>query len=186
MAKRRGKSGSSNRFYFLGLQSHCWWWLQPWNRKNSILLNILKDLYSQSYFLVVMYGYENWTIKKAECWRIDAFELWCWKKLLRIPWTSRRIKLVCPKGNQLWIFIGKTNAEVTIIWLLDAKSQHIGKDSDAGKDWRREEKGTTEDEMVGWHHRLNGHGFEPTSGDCERQGSLVCCSPLGLKELDPA
>ena len=66
------------------------------------------------------------------------------------------------------------------------KSQHAGKDSDARKDWRREEKGMTGDEMVGWHHRLNGHGFEPTSGDCEGQGSLGCCSPWGHKELDAA
>ena len=136
-------------------------------------------------FPVVMYGYENWTIKKAESWRIDAFELWCWKKLLRIPWTAGRIKPVCLKGNQLWIFIGRTDAEVTIIWLLDAKSQHTGKDSDAGKIEGRRRRGRR-DEMVGWHHRLNGHGYGPTSGDCEGQGSLVCCSPWGLKELDTA
>ena len=86
-------------------------------------------------FPVVMYSYESWTIKKAECQRIDAFELWCWKRLLRAPWTARRWKLVNPKGNQPWIFIGKTDAEAEASMLSppDAESQLIGKDLDAGK-----------------------------------------------------
>ena len=90
------------------------------------------------------------------------------------------------KGNQSWIFIGSTDAEaeIPILWPPDAKSQLIGKDHDAGKDWRQEEKGMTEDGMVGWHHWLNGYGAEQAPGDGERQGSLAGCSPWGHNELD--
>ena len=111
-------------------------------------------------FPVVMYGCESWTIKKAECQRIDAFELWCWRRLLRVPWTARRSNH--PKGNQSWIFIWRTDAEaeIPILWLPDVKNWLIGKDPDAGKDRRREKRGMTEDEMVGWHHWLEGHEFE--------------------------
>ena len=105
-------------------------------------------------FLVVMYGCESWTIKKAEGPRINAFELWCWRRLLRVPWIVRRSKRVHPKGNQSWIFIGRTDAEAEtlILWPPDRKSWLIWKDPDPGKDWRGEEKGTTEDEIVGCHH----------------------------------
>ena len=112
---------------------------------------------------VVMYGCESWTIKKAECRRIDAFELWCWKRLLRVPWTARRSNLaIHPKGNQSWIFIRRTDAkaETPILWPPDGKNRLIGKDPDAGKDWRKEEKRTADDEMVRWHHRCYGHEFE--------------------------
>ena len=135
-------------------------------------------------FPVVMYGCESWTIKKAECRRIDAFELWCWRRLLRVPWTARRFK-VNPKGNQSWIFIGRTDveAEAPILWPPDGKNWLIGKDPDAGKDWRWE-RGMTEDEMVGWHHWLSGHEFEwpPEVGD--GQGKLACCNLWGRKELE--
>ena len=96
------------------------------------------------------------------------------------------IKPVSPKGNQPWIFIGRTDAEAEapITRPPHAKSQLIGKDPEAGKDWRREEKGVTEDEMVGWHHQLDGHEFEQTRRHSERQGSLACCSPWGHKEAD--
>ena len=102
-------------------------------------------------FPVVMYGCESWTLEKAERWRIDAFELWCWSRLLRVPWTARRS---CPKGDLSWVFIGRTDVEAAtpILWPPDAESWLIWKDPDAGKDWGQEEKGTTEDEMVGWHH----------------------------------
>ena len=110
-------------------------------------------------FPVVMYGCESWTIKKAECRRIDAFELWCWRRLEN-PLHRKEIQPVHPKGNQSWIFIGRTDAEAAILWLPDVKNWLIWKDPYTGKDWRQEEKGTTEDEMVGWHHRLNGHEFE--------------------------
>ena len=103
-------------------------------------------------------------------------------------WTQlsnfhKEIKPVSPKGNQPWIFIGRTAAKAPILWPLDTKSQLIGKDPDAGKDWGQEEKGA-EDEMVGWHHQVNGHESEPPPGDGEGQGSLACCSPRGCKESD--
>ena len=113
-----------------------------------------------------MYGCESWTIKKAENQRIDAFELWCWRRLLRVPWTAKEIQPVHPKGDKSWIFIGRTDAEAEtpILWPSDVKSWLIWKDPNSGKDWGQEEKGTTKDEMVGWHHGLNGHEFEQTPG----------------------
>ena len=105
---------------------------------------------------------------------------------VQIPLDSKEIKLVNPKVNQSWIFTGRTDAvaEAPILWLPDVKSWLTRKDPDAGKDWRQEEKGMTEDEMVGWHHQLKGHEFEQTPGDSEGQGSLACCSPWGHKESD--
>ena len=112
-------------------------------------------------FPEVMYGCKSWTIKKAECQRIDAFELWCCRRL-ESPLDCKDIQPVHPNWNQSWIFIGRTDAEVEtpILWPPDAKKWLIGKDPDAGEDWRQEEKGTTEGEMVGWHHWLDGHEFE--------------------------
>ena len=108
------------------------------------------------------------------------------KKKKKIPAYVHLIKPVNPKGNQPWIFIGRTDAkpEAPVLWLPDVKSRLLGKDPDAGKDWRQEEKGTTEDKMVEWHHQLNGHEFEQALGYGEGQGSLVCYSPWGCKELD--
>jgi len=102
---------------------------------------------------------------KAEHQRINAFELWCWRRLLS-PLDCKQIQPVNPKGNQSWTFIGRTDAEVeaTVLWPPDVKNWLIGNDPDAGKDWRKEEKGMTEDEMVGWHHQLNGHEFEQAPG----------------------
>ena len=116
-------------------------------------------------FPVVMYGCESWTIRKAEHQKIDAFELWCWRRL-ESPLDCKEIQPVQPKGNQFWIFIEKTDAEaeVPIFWPPDAKNRLIWKNPIAGKDWRQEEKGTTEDEMIGWHHRLDGHEFEQALG----------------------
>ena len=137
-------------------------------------------------FPVVMCGCDSWTLEKVEHKRIDAFELWCWRRLLESPLDSKEIQPVHPKGNWSWIFIGRTDveAETPILWLPDAKNWLIRKDSESGKDWGQEEKGTTEDEMVGWHHRLNGHKFEQILGDNEGQGSLVCCSLWGHKKSD--
>ena len=117
--------------------------------------------------------------------RTDAFELWCWRRL-RVPWTVRRANPVNPKGNQSWILIERTDAEAEapVLWPPSAKNGLIGKDPDAGKDWRHEEKGTTEDEMVGWHHWLNGREFEQALGVGDGQRSLVCCNPWGHKESD--
>ena len=137
-------------------------------------------------FPVVIWRCESWTVKKAEHRRIDAFELWCWKRLLESPLVCKEIKLVNPKGNWSWIFIGRTDAEaeMPILCPPDAKNWLIRKDSDAGKDWRQEKKGMTEDGMVGWHHRLDGHEFEQALGVSDGQGGLVCCSPWGRKESD--
>ena len=108
------------------------------------------------------------------------------EKTLESPLDCKEIQPVHPKGNQSWIFIGRTDAETEapILWSPDAKSQFIGKDPDGGTDWRREEKGMTEDEMVGWHHRLNWHEFEQALGVSDGQGSLGCCCPWGCKEHD--
>ena len=113
-------------------------------------------------FPVVMYGYEGWTIKKAEQPKNWCFWTVVWEKTLESPLDSKEIQSVHPKGNQSWIFTGRTDVEgeTPILWPPDAKNWLIGKDLDTGKDWRWEEKGTTEDEMVGWHHLLNGHEFE--------------------------
>ena len=105
-------------------------------------------------FPVVMYRCESWIIKKADSWRTDAFQLWCWRRLLRVQGDWKEIKPVNPKGNQSWIFIGRTDAEAPTLWPPDVKSQLIGKDPDAGEDWGQEEKGA-ENEMVREHHQLN-------------------------------
>ena len=127
----------------------------------------------------------SWTIKKAEHRRIDAFELWCWRRLLRVPWTARRSnQSILKEINPEYSFEGHAEAEAPIFWPPDVRNWLIGKDPDAGKDWRQEKKGTIEDEMVGWHHWLDGPEFEEARGVGNGQGSLVCCSPWGHKELD--
>ena len=138
-------------------------------------------------FTVVMYG-RMWALDYRESW---APKNWCFwtvvlEKILQSPLDWKEIKSVNPKRNQPWIFIGRTDAkaEAPILWLPDARNWLTGKDPDAGKDWRREEKGTTEDEMAGWHHRLDGREFEWTPGVGDGQGGLVCCSPWGRKESD--
>ena len=106
------------------------------------------------------------------------------EKTLESPWDCKEIKPVHPKGNQCWIFIGRTDAEALILWPPDAKNWLTFPDPDAGKDWRQKEKGTTEDEMVEWHLQLYGHEFEQAPGVGDGQGSLACCSLWGRKELD--
>ena len=134
-------------------------------------------------FPVVMYGCESWAVKTAECWRLDAFELWCWRRLLWVPWTIRKSNQVIPKENQSWIFFRRTDpeAETTILWPPDVKSWLIWKDPDAGKDWRWEENGKTEDEMVGWHHRHNEPESKQTPGVGDGQGGLACCDSWGRR-----
>ena len=136
-------------------------------------------------FPMVMYGCESWTIKKAEHQRIDAFELWCWRRF-ESPLDCKEIQPVHSKGDQSWVFFGRTDAkaEPPILWPPHAKSWLIGKDHDAGRDWGQEEKGTTEDEMAGWHHRVNGHEFGWNLGVGGGQGGLACCDSWGLEELD--
>ena len=131
-------------------------------------------------FQVVMYGCESWTIKKDECWRTDEFELWCWTRLLRVPWTARRSnqsnqKEINPEDSLEGLMLKlKLQYFGHLMWRTDSseKTLILG-------NWRQEEKGMTEDEMVGWDHWLDGHEFEQAPGDSERQGSLACCSPWG-------
>ena len=132
-----------------------------------------------------MHGCESWTTKKAEHWRIYAFELWCWRRLAS-PLDCKEIQPVHPKGDQSWVFIGRNDAEAEtpLLWPPHAKSWLIGKDPDAGRDGGQEEKGTTKDEMAGWHHQLNGYEFEWTPGVGNGQGVLACCDSWGCKESD--
>ena len=124
-------------------------------------------------FPVVMYGFESSTIKNAEHRRIDAFELWCWRRPLRVPWTARRSNQSILKeiSSECSLEGLKLKLKLQYFGPSDAKSWLIGKDPDAGKDWGQEEKGMTEDEMVGCHHRLNRHGFGWTPGDGDGQGA---------------
>ena len=126
-----------------------------------------------------------WELDYKESW---VLKNWCFwtvvlEKTLKSPLDCKEIQPVNPKGNQSWIFIGRTDdeAEIPILWPPDAKKWLTGKDPDAGKDWSREEKGTTEDEMVGWHHQLDGHEFESAPGVGDAKGSLVFFSPWGCK-----
>ena len=184
------------RDYFLGFQNHCRWWLWPWNlrplapweKKN--MTNIDKVLKSRDItlptmvcivktmvFPVVRYGCESWTIKKAESRRIDTFVMWCWRTLLRVLWTARRSNQSILKeiGPQCSLErLTNAEAEAPVLWSPDAKSLLIGKDPDDGKDRRQEEKGIGKDEMVGWHHQLNGYDFGWAPGDGEGQGGLAC------------
>ena len=132
------------------------------------------------------YGFSSshvcmWELDHKECWVLKNWWFWArvLKKALESPLDCKEIKSVNPKGNQPWIFIGRTDAkaEAPILWPPDVKNWLIGKDPDAGKDWRQEEKGTTEDEMVGWHHWLHGHEFEQALWVGDGQGTLACCSP---------
>ena len=191
-----GNNRNSGRLYFLGIQNHCRWWLQPWNQKT---LTPWKESYDQPrqhikkqrhYFVnkgpsSQGYGFSSshvwmWELDHKEGWESKNWYFWTvvLEKTLESPLDCKEIKPVHPKGNQSWIFIGKTNAEAEspILWPPDMKSQLIRKDPDAGKDWRQEEKGMTENEMVGWHHPLNRHEFEQTlgdDGDMEAWGAAV-------------
>ena len=129
-----------------------------------------------------------WELAHKESW---VPKNWCFwtvvlEKILESPLDCKEIQAVHPKGKQPWIFIGRTDAEAEtpLLWPPDGKSWLTGKDSDAGKDWRQDEQGTTEDEMAGWHHWLNGHEFEQAQGVGDGQGVLVCCSLWGHKESD--
>ena len=129
------------------------------------------------FFPVVTYGCESWTVKKAGCWRIDAYELWCWRRLLRVHWTART-------SNQS--ILREINSEYSLEGLmLKLKLQYFGHlmwiVPNAGKDWGQKEKRASQEEMAGWHHQCNGHELGRTSGDGEGQRGLVCCSPRGCR-----
>ena len=126
------------------------------------------------------------TVRKAEHRIIDAFELWCWRRLLRVPWTARRsnqsiLKETSPGCSLEGLML---RPETPILWPPHAKSWLIGKAPDAGRVWGQEEKGMTEDKMAGWHHWLDVHEFGWTPGVVDGQGGLACCDPWGHKELD--
>ena len=136
-------------------------------------------------FPIVMYGCEIWTIKKAECRRIDAFELWCWRSLFRIPWTARRsnqsiLKEISPEYSLEGLML---NLKLQYFGHLMWRADTLEKPLMLGKIEGRRRRGW-QDEMVGWHHWLNGHEFEQAPRISNRQGSLACCSPCGCKESD--
>jgi len=131
-----------------------------------------------------MYGCENWTVKKAEHWRIDAFERWCWRRLLKVPWTARRwnqsiLKEISPEYLLEGLML-KLKLNTLATWCEELTHW---KRLWCWERWRQEEKGMTEDEMVGWHHRLDGHEYEQAPGVGDGQGSLVCCSPCGSQRV---
>ena len=152
--------------------------------KDSTLLtkvHIVKDAVFQSSCMMWKLDHKEGWVTKNQCFLTVVLER-TFESLL----DCKEIKLVTTKGNQPWIFIGRTDAEaeVPILWPPDLKHRPIWKDLIAGKDWGQEKKGATELEMFGWHYQLNGHEFEQTLGDSERQGNLECCSPWGHKQLD--
>ena len=142
-------------------------------------------LFKAMVFLVIMYGCESWTIKKAECQRTDIFELSSWRRLLRVPWTTRRSSQSIPKEispeYSLKGFMRQLKPQYLATW---CEKMTPWKDPDAGKDWRQEEEGATEDEMVGWYQQFNVHEFEQTLGAGDVQGSVACCRPWDHKESD--
>ena len=200
MANRWGNSGNSGWFYFGGskvtadgdcsheIKRHSLFGRKVMTNLDSILkrrditLPTKVRLVKAMVFPVVMYACESWTIKKAEHGRIDAFKLWCWRRLLRVPWPSRRsnqsilkeISPGCSLKDWCWTWNSITLATYAKSWL-------IGKDPDARKDWGQEEKGTAEDEMIGWQHQLHGHDIGWALGVSDGQGGLSCCSPWGPK-----
>ena len=179
MAYRWGNSGNSVRLCFLGLQNHCRWWLQPWNWK---MLAPCKKSYDHSRLHIKKqrhyfsnkgpssqgYGFSSghvwmWELDYKENW---APKNWCFwtvvlEKTPESPLDCKEIQSVHPKGDQSWVFFGSNDAkaETPVLWPPHVKNWLIGKDSDAGRDWGQEEKGMTEGEMAGWHHRLDGPKF---------------------------
>ena len=162
-------------------------------KSRDITLLTMVHLVKAMVFPVVVYGCESWEnfhIKKTERWRIDAFELWCWRRLLRVPWTARSLnqsilKDISPEylleGIYISIVILKLKLQFLDTWCKVLT--HL-KDPDAGKIWRQEQKGTTKDDMVRWYHQPDGHEFEQALRVGDGQGSLACYSPWGHKESD--
>ena len=154
-----------------------WGTLQPVTglKKSRILIKKTVPKFSSHIWMWELDHKESWAQNNSYFWIVML------EKTLESPLDCKEIKPLNPKGNQSWTFIGKTDteAEAPILWPSDSKNWLIGKDPDAGKGWRQEEKGMTEDEMVGWHHRLNGHEFVQAQGDDEGQGSLACCNLWG-------
>ena len=189
--------------YFGGLPNHCRWWLQPWKKKTLLSLKKSSDQPRQHVkkqrhnFYNKGPSSQGYAFSSSHVWMWEwdywwALKNWCFwtmvlQKIFVNPLGCKEIQPFHPKWYQSWMFIGRTDieAEVPILWPPDAKSWLIWKDPDSGKGWMQE-KGTTEDEMVGWHHRLNGHEFEYTLRVGDEHGVLACFSPWGRKELDTA
>ena len=185
-------------------KNHWRWWLQPWIKRHLLLgRKVITNLDSilksrditlqKKVHLSQSYGFFSshvwmWELDYKESW---ALKNWCFwtvvlEKTLESPLDCKEIKPVCPKGNQSWIVIERTDveAETPVLWPADVKNWLTVEGPDAGKDWRQEKKGMTEDEMVGCHYQLNGHEFEQALRAGDGQESLVCCSPWSCKELD--
>ena len=190
-----GNNGNSDRLYFLGLQNHGDY---SHEIKRCLLLgrkamtNPDSILKSRHYIAdkgpsTQSYGFSSGHVWmwELDCEEGCALKNWCfWTVVLESPVDCKEIQPVHPEGNQSWIFIGRTDAEAEspILWPSDAKNWLTGKDPDAGKEWRQEEKRMTEDEIVTqWHQQLNGYEFEQIPGNSEEQGSLVCCCPWGRR-----
>ena len=175
-----GETMETVTYYFWGLQNHCRWWLQPWNRKTFAPWKKSYDKHRQ-HIKKQRHDFANkgpssqgygFSSSYVWMWELDhkwgwAPKNWCFQtvvleKTLESALDCKKIQPDHPKGNQSWMFIGRTDAEAKtpVLWPPDGKNWLIGKDPDAGQDWRQEEKGMTEDEMVGWHHWLNRHEFE--------------------------
>ena len=184
-----------------GLQNHCRWWLQSEIKRHLLLgrkvrTNLRQHIKKQKHYVIKKgsssqgYGFSCshvwlWELAYKESWEQKNWFFWTvvLEKTLGSPLDCKKIQPIHPKGNQSWVFIGRTDveAETPIIWTPDAKSWT---DPYAGKYWGQAEKGATEDEMVGWHHWLNGHEFRETPGVGDGQGALACCGSWGRKELD--
>ena len=152
-------------------------------KSRDITLSTKVHLVKAMVFPVVMYGCGSWIVKKAECRKNWCFWTVVLKKTLESPLDCKEIQPVHRKGDECWVFIGRTDAEAETP-VPHAKSWLIGKDPDAGRDWGQEEKATTEDEMAGWHHWIYAHEFGWTLGVGDGQGGLTCCDSWGGKESD--
>ena len=203
MANRRRNSGNSDRLYFGGAPKSLQIVTSAMKLRRlffgrKVMTNLDSILKSRHYFADKGQSSQSYCFSSSHVWmpELDYKESWAprnlcfWsvvlEKTLESPLDCKEIQPVQPKDNQSWIFIGRTDAETEapILWPHDAKNWLIGKDPDAGKDWRQEEKGMTVDEIVGWHHRLGGHEFKQALGVGDGQGGLACCSPWGHKESD--
>ena len=190
------ESDTVNLIYLIGSITLRWWWsvllstkqINMYLRKlsfaefQSYLLNLLIEIHLN---LVWQVHGQMWVFDCKEHWEPKNFCFWTvvLEKTLESPLDCKEIQPVHPKGHQPWIFTGRTDAkiETPILWPPDVKSWLIWKDPDARKDWRREKKGTTEDEVVRWHHRRDRHEYESTPGVGDGQGSLPCCSPWSCR-----
>ena len=202
MANRCRNSGNSGWLYFGGLWNHCRWWLGMKLKGASSLekkaLTNLDSILKSRDIILLTKAWQQRSSRLCFCvwmWGLDYKESWApknrcfWTMMLENTLESfglQGVQPVHPKGDPSWVFIGKTDvgAETPVLWPPDVKSWLIWKDPDAGRGWGQEEKGTTEDEMAGWHHRLDGRESEWTLGVGDGQGGLVCCDSWCCKESD--